>query len=146
MPNLAAALDEGGQAHRTERIVGQDPKVAFFVASTEGQGKDFLGEPTVEQPELLFVVYMLEVVIDDGDIADALFESSSREVDEEQDALAIVENASKFGALAPKGEAKKVGDFPEFVARETDTAAGMELEAKVPNGWSGEEIGGSFAN
>jgi len=70
--NLAATMDQRGQAHGAQAAVGKQPEISLLVPTAEGKGENFLSEPTIDQPELHFVADVLEVVIDDGDVTDAL--------------------------------------------------------------------------
>jgi hypothetical protein len=47
-------------------------EMCFFVPAKNG-AQHFLGEPAIEQVELLLVVYVFEVVIEDSDITDTFF-------------------------------------------------------------------------
>lgn len=141
MPDQTAAMDEGGEAHGAKGLVGQKAKVAPLVAAAKGEGEDFFGEPTVEETELLLVIHVLEVVVDDGDVADALIESVFREFDGELGALTVVENAREFGTFAAKSETKEIADLAEFVAREADTAVGVEFQTEMADGAGREEAG-----
>ena len=48
-------------------------------------------------------------------------------------ALPKIRNARELGPLAAKGEAKEIGDFPEFVTRQANSPSGLELQSKMPD-------------
>jgi len=118
--NFAAAMNERGEAHGAESFIGKQAEVALLVAAMEGEGENFLGEPAVEKVQLGFFGDVFEVVVDDGDVTDAVVDGAAGEFDGELSTLAEIEDAGEFGAAAAKGVTKNVADFPAFVAGEAN--------------------------
>ena len=56
-------VTQAGQAHGAQSAEGQPAKVAALVPVAEGDGQDFLGEPTVQLAQLRLVVHVFQVII-----------------------------------------------------------------------------------
>jgi len=141
--NFAAAMNERGKAHGAKGFVGKQAEVALLVAALKGDGEDFLGEPAVEQAQLRFAGDVFEVVIDDGNVTDAVMEGAAGEFDGELGALAEIENPGEFGAASAESITEDIANFPAFVAGEVNFAASAELETQVAETGGGSESFGA---
>ena len=115
--NQSLAMYERGQAQLSQGGETEFGEVAFLV-SCKNQAEDFLCQPAIDGTQLCDVGYMLEVVVDDGDVANALVDSIGSDGGEASCALAWLGNWSPAATFTAKGEAKQVLDFSPLVARE----------------------------
>jgi len=65
-------VQQGRQTHCAKLTKSDSPKMTFFV-SAKHRAQYFLCQPTVQEPKLTLIAYMLKIVVEDGDIANALF-------------------------------------------------------------------------
>ena len=121
VPDLAAPVNQRRQSHRAQASERHPLKMRFAVSAPERNRENLFREPAVEQPELFFVVDVLQIVIDDGDVTHALFQRLSRNSDGKFRALSRIVNAREFGFLPPQSERKTLQIF-RHLSREIRTA------------------------
>jgi len=139
MLDLPAPVDEGRKSHGSKDTVRQDPEIVFLVTAFERKGKHFFGKPAIEAAKLFFLTHMLEVVIDDGNVADALFERLAGHIRGKLGSFAVVVNPGEFRALPPEGKTEDIHELAAFIAREANASIGLELQAKMAHPRCGDK-------
>ncbi len=135
-------MDKRWQAYGAQAAVGKQPEITLLVTSAEGKGKNFFGEPAIEQAELRLVTGMLEVVVDNGDVSNAVRERVLRNLNGELHPLTRVDDARQLGAFAAERKTKQIANLPALVAGQTDGTIGEEFEAEMAEARCGLEIFG----
>ncbi len=105
------------QSHGAQTVEPDSPEVALLVPSKH-TAQYLLGQPAVQSAQLRFIVHVLQVVVNNRNIAHALFDAFDGDFHQRlRSALGTGEFLPPPPA-APESEAKEVLNLSGFVTRE----------------------------
>jgi hypothetical protein len=105
--------------------------VSFFVAAKD-QAENLLGKPAVQHPQLIGVGYVLEVVIQNRDLAHAALDCLASDRNQGTRTFAWIANLPPTAAAAPESKAEEIPDFSLLIAGQGNRTATFELQAQMP--------------
>src|SRR5204863_5245302 len=119
------------QSERTQFGEAEAAELAAFVTA-EYAAQHFLREPAIERAPLPLVVDVLEVIVEDGDVAHAVVERVGRDGAQQPGPLARVRRFPPAALPASKGKSKQVLQLATLVARQRHAAAEAKQQAQMP--------------
>ena len=132
MPDQAAAMDQGRKAHCAQPFEGHLSKIAFLMSVLERTGQSRLREPAIQLDKLPLVFDVLQIVVNDCDVPNPIFNRFSNHLNRQLRPLLRVLNPPQFSAVSSQGKSEEVADLAEFVPRKTRHAVGAEFKPQVP--------------
>jgi hypothetical protein len=69
------------QSHGAKLLETNSPEMALFVPA-KNCAKHLLGQPAVQKSQLILIVYVFQVIVEDGDVAYAFFNGFGSDVDQ----------------------------------------------------------------
>src|SRR5690242_4774048 len=110
-----------------------------LLVSAKNRSEHLFRQPAIQQTQLLVIVDMLEIVIEDGNVAQAFTDGFSRQGNERRSFLLRISDFLPAAAASAEGEAKQVLDLAQLVAREGDSAIGAKEQTEMAKLGGGRE-------
>ena len=122
-------VQERRETHGAQFAEAYFSKMTLLVPA-EGGAQNCFCQPAVEPAQLAFVVHVLEVVVEDRDIANAFFYDFGRQTDKNLDATPGVALPPP-AAVAAERKTKQILDLAQFVARQRNLATDAQEQSQM---------------
>src|SRR6185295_1499920 len=109
-----------------------------LLVPAKGRAQHRFCQPAIQKTQLPFVVHVLEVVVEDRNIANAPSDHLDRHLDQDLDATSRIRLPPPT-AVAAESKAKQIPDLAKLVSGESDIAAEAEQQTQMAEAASGRE-------
>ena len=115
MPDQAAPMGQGRKTHGAQLFEGHLPKIAFLMSVLERTGQNGLREPAVQLDKLPLVFDVLQIVVEDCNVPNPIFNRFSNHPNRQLRPLLRVVNPPHFSAVSSQCKPEEIANFAEFV-------------------------------